>query len=148
MRTNIPQLDTALLGWARKRSNTIGRVAISIIFIWFGALKVIDMSPAYGLVEQLLQQTLPAFPMEFFFPFLGWMEMLVGALFLVPKWTRVAVLALVLHMITTFLPLVLLPGMVWTAPGALTLEGQYIVKNIAIVTLALALAVHIKPLKK
>lgn len=40
-------------------------------------------------------------------------------------------------MFTTFLPLIFLPGETWTQPGGLTLEGQYIVKNLALVSLAI-----------
>lgn len=144
----LKKIDRAILKWDKNYSDEFARVAIFIIFVWFGLLKVIGVSPAAGLVEMLLVETLPFIPFDVFFPAFGIFEMIVGILFLVPKWTRAAILILFLHMITTFLPIIFLPEISWQSFGVLTLEGQYIVKNVAIVTLAMALGLTIKPMKR
>ncbi len=148
MPTWLKKVDRTILKWDKHYSDEFARAAIFIIFVWFGFLKVIGVSPAAGLVEMLLVETLPFVPFEVFFPAFGIFEMIVGVLFLVPKWTRAAILVLFLHMITTFLPIIFLPEMAWQSFGVLTLEGQYIVKNLAIVTLAMALGLTIKPIKR
>ena len=148
MGTSLRNIDKTLIGWAKEYSDELARIAIFIIFAWFGFLKVIGMSPAADLVNMLLVETLPFFPFDVFFPLFGLFEMIIGVLFLAPKWTRAAILILFLHMIMTFLPVVVLPEIAWQAPGVLTLEGQYIVKNLAIVTLAMALGITIHPMKR
>jgi uncharacterized membrane protein YkgB len=44
-----------------------------------------------------------------------------------------------------FLPLILLPNMTWTGPFVPTLEGQYIIKNVVLLALALTIVAGTKP---
>ena len=53
---------------------------------------------------------------------------------------RATLLLLFLQMPGTALPLLLLPEVTWTAfPYGLTMEGQYIIKNLALIGAALVL---------
>jgi hypothetical protein len=73
-------------------------------------------------------------------PALGWWEVAIGVTFLIPRLTRVAIFLLTLQMPGTFLPLALLPEVCFTVfPWGLTLEGQYIVKNLIIIGAAMAI---------
>lgn len=116
----------------------IGRVAIFIVFFWFGFLKIIDMSPAKELVEALAAKTIPFVPFDAFYLFLGVWEAAIGVLFLFPRLTKWALGIMLVQMFTTFGPLVFLPKMVWQvfllAPN---LEGQYVIKNVVLIALAL-----------
>jgi uncharacterized membrane protein YkgB len=67
-------------------------------------------------------------------------------LFLVPKATRIVIPLLFIHMAVVCAPLVLLPGEVWTGFLVPTLEGQYIIKNVVIVAVAIGIAAQTKPL--
>ncbi len=111
------------------------RFALGVVFIWFGALKMIgELSPAYDLVAATIYWLTP----EIIIPLLGLWEVAIGIAFLVPRLTRVALLLLIPQMPGTFLPLVLLPEVCFTiVPFGLTLEGQYIVKNLVIIACAL-----------
>lgn len=111
------------------------RLALGIVFIWFGALKMIgDLSPAYDLVAATVYWLTP----EIIIPLIGLWEVAIGVAFLFPPLTRVALLLLIPQMPATFLPLVLLPAVTFTVvPWGLTLEGQYIVKNLVIIACAL-----------
>jgi len=110
------------------------RLALGIVFVWFGALKLFGVSPAADLVAA----TVYWFPPELFVPVLGVWEVLIGACLLYRPLIRLGVLLLFLQMPGTFLPLVLLPDVTFgTAPYALTVEGQYIVKNLVIIGAAL-----------
>ena len=112
------------------------RVASGIIFVWFGILKPLGLSPAAELVGRTVYWWTP----EIIVPLLGWWEVAIGATFLVPRLTRVAIFLLMLQMPGTFLPLVLLPEACFTQfPWGLTLEGQYIVKNLIIIGAALVI---------
>jgi uncharacterized membrane protein YkgB len=66
----------------------------------------------------------------------GVIEMIIGVMFLIPgkeKWTLIA---FALHMVTTTLPLFFLKESVWTHVLVPTLEGQYVIKNLALIACA------------
>lgn len=127
-----------------KFSFIFSHLALSLVLIWFGALKFFGLSPANELVDALLQITLPFIPFSLFIIILGAVEVLIGILFLIPKLERVAITILVLHMLTTILPLFVLPELVWQGPLLPTLEGQYIIKNVVLVALAIGILVDLK----
>lgn len=130
----------------KKYSFLLAHLALFIVFFWFGSLKLFGLSPANELVHALLIK-IPIFnvwPFESFIVVLGLFEMLIAILFLSPKTTKYAVMILIPHMITTIMPLFLLPAIVWQAPLVPTLEGQYIIKNIVIVALALSVLLEKK----
>jgi hypothetical protein len=67
-------------------------------------------------------------------------EMLIGLGFLTGRYMRLTILLLFAQMGGTILPLFVLPEVVWTSfPFGLTLEGQYIIKNMVIIGSALVL---------
>ena len=115
------------------------RIALFVIYFWFGALKVFGFSPANPLVAELLEKTLPFISFGTFIVLLGLFEMFLGVIFLFPQWTKFAKILFVLHMITTFMPLLLLPTVTWTTYLVPTLEGQYIIKNLALIALVVNL---------
>jgi uncharacterized membrane protein YkgB len=119
----------------------IARLALAIVFIWFGALKFWFVSPADDLVRDLLAVSMPFIPFGPFLMFLAAYEVMIGMLFLIPKLERWAVGLLLPQMFATFGPLVLLPQQTWVGWLQPTLIGQYIIKNIIIIALALLLFV-------
>ena len=131
-----------------KFSFVLSHVALSIVFIWFGALKFFGVSPANGLVDALLQKTMPFFTFDVFILLLGAVEVLIGILFLIPRMEHPAIAILVFHMFTTILPLFLLPEIVWQGFLTPTLEGQYIIKNIVVVALAIGILVDLESFKR
>ena len=70
---------------------------------------------------------------------IGWWEMAIGICFLSKKTTLLAMVLMFLQMAGTFMPLVILPEITFQSsnPFLPTLEGQYIIKNIIIITAAL-----------
>ena len=110
------------------------RISMGIVFIWFGILKPLGMSPAQALVER----TVYWFDPKIFVPFLGWWEVAIGVGLLIRPLIRLAILLLFLQIPGTALPLFLLPEVCFThVPYGLTLEGQYIVKNLVLISAAL-----------
>ena len=78
------------------------------------------------------------FDPDWFLPVLGVWEVLIGVGLLIRPAIRGALLLLAIQMPGTFMPLILLPEVCFTAfPYGLTLEGQYIVKNLVIIAAAL-----------
>lgn len=142
----IEQFDAAVIGLATRYGIPFARFAFFVVFFWFGILKMFALSPAIPLVNDLLDATLPFISPAAFDVFFGAFEVLIGILFLVRGAERVVIPLFVLHMITTFAPLVLLPELAWSAPFVPTLTGQYILKNLVLLALAAALVANLSRL--
>jgi uncharacterized membrane protein YphA (DoxX/SURF4 family) len=115
---------------------------LGIIFFWFGALKLVDgLSPA----EELVRNTIYFVNPDVFLPILAIWEMVIGIGLIIGRFMRVILLLLFMQMAGTFAPIIFLPEAVWTRfPFVLTLEGQYIVKNLAIIGSALVLGATVR----
>ena len=115
----------------------LNRFALSIIFCWFGILKILAVSPAETLIIHLHQLTLDhLLPVRSFLILLGLIECGIGILWLIPAATRFVIIVFTLQMATTFLPLILLPADTWHHLLILSLPGQYILKNIVLIASA------------
>ncbi len=144
-RYKLEKLDSHIIHFFRRIYFPLARFAIFLVFFWFGALKVVDSSPASAMVLGLLQKTLPFMEPHAFMVGFGIFEMVIGLTFLIPRLERLAIALLVPHMISTVLPLFLMKSLVWTSMFVPTLEGQYIIKNILIIALAFGIAAHLRP---
>ncbi|PSQ62188.1 MAG: hypothetical protein BRD21_07025 [Halobacteriales archaeon SW_8_66_22] len=135
-RQQYNEIDAAIAGAMDRWSVPVLRVAVAVVFVWFGALKVFDVSPAADLVSR----TVYFFPPETFVPILGVWEVVIGICLLYRPLIRVGIFLLFLQLPGTFLPVILLPEVVFrTFPYALTVEGQYIAKNLVIIGAALVI---------
>jgi uncharacterized membrane protein YkgB len=145
-RKQLQAIDLVVISFLRRWYLPVARFSLFLIFFWFGALKVLGLSPASPLAEALTARTVGMEYFDMLFLILSLFECLIGILFLIPKATRIVVPLLIVHMILVCSPLVLVPDMTWTGFLVPTLEGQYIIKNAAVVALALGIASHTKPL--
>jgi uncharacterized membrane protein YkgB len=143
---NIHHIDRSLIDFFRRMFLPFARIALFIIFFWFGALKLFELSPASPLAEALTAQTVGLQYFDVLFKGLSLIECLIGILFLIPRATRVVIPLLLVHMAVVSAPLILVPGHVWTGFLVPTLEGQYILKNLVIVAVAIGIAAQTKPL--
>jgi uncharacterized membrane protein YkgB len=115
----------------------LNRLSLFVIFFWFGALKVFSASPAESLITHLHQLTLYKFvSIHSFLITLGIIECAIGILWLIPSVTKIVIIIFTAQMVTTFLPLIILPGETWHNIMILSLPGQYILKNIVLVSSA------------
>ncbi len=115
----------------------LNRSMIALVYIWFGLLKLLGTSPAEGLVTKLFTITLaPWMNAPSFLMLLGIGECLIGFLWLFPRLTKMAFWFMIGHMLTTFMPIFFLPNETWQSFFALTLIGQYIIKNLVLVSSA------------
>lgn len=138
--------DARVIETAQKLFLPFARFAIFVVYFWFGVIKIPNLSPANPLIAELLEKTLPFVTFEQFIVFFGILEVIIGILFLIPRLERVAIILLLLHMITTVMPMVLLPAISWDAPFLPTLEGQYMIKNIVTLALVIGIWAQLKPL--
>jgi len=143
---NITRIDHSVIHFLRKTFIPTARFSIFVVYVWFGALKILGLSPAGELVHHLFSSTIHFISFDTFYIFFAWFEVLIGVMFIIPKLTRFVLPLLMIHMITTFMPLVFLPGDTWSGFMVLTLTGQYIVKNLVIIAVAMGIAAQVHPL--
>ena len=139
MKLNFDKIDRRISIYMERWGVLAVRISFSIIFIWFGILKPLGISSAEPLVIATVQW-LPFFEAETWVKIIGWWEVLIGITFLFRKTTRIAIGLLALQMGGTFMPLVLLPEIAFQIgriPYGPTMEGQYIIKNLMIISAAL-----------
>lgn len=148
MHLYLEKFDLWFIHSVRKISIPFGRFALFVVFFWFGILKIIGTSPANPLVESLLNATIPFMSWDVFIVLFAIYEMIIGIAFIIPRAERLAIALLIPHMIMTALPLLFLPAMTWQGFLTPTLEGQYIIKNLVIIALAMGIATHLHPFKR
>lgn len=107
------------------------RVALAVTFIWFGAMKIVGLSPVADLVAGTVYWVRP----EFFIPFLGVWEVIVGIGLLFGIALRVVLLLFWLQMAGTFLVLVMRPELSFQSgnPLLLTVAGEFVIKNLVLI---------------
>ncbi len=135
------EIDKHIIKWMKKHGLHWLRYSLAIIFIWFGILKPFDVSPAAELVANTVYWADPSW----FVSFLGWWEVAIGVCLLWKPLLRVGIGLMALQMAGTFLPLILLPEVVYqdNMLPFLTLEGQYIIKNLVLITAAMVIGSHV-----
>jgi uncharacterized membrane protein YkgB len=125
------------------RAVTLLRGSLGLVFVWFGALKVADVTP----VADLVARTVPWLDRDLLLVSLGSVEIALGAaLWLGRRLRWVAALALV-HLLGTFLMPVVQPQAAFQAgnPLLLTTEGEFVVKNLVLITACLVLVSADRP---
>ena len=141
------KFDTAITGWMAKYSVTYLRVSLSLIFIWFGALKFFpNLSPTIGLIERITEiVTFGNLPTPIAVYMLASMECLIGLGLLLKICMRATLLFLFLQMLATSTPILLLPDVVFAqAPFVLTIEGHHIMKNLILIGAGLVLGATVR----
>jgi uncharacterized membrane protein YphA (DoxX/SURF4 family) len=112
------------------------RIALGIIFFWFGVLKLFPgLSPAEDLAARTIETlSFGSITPSVSLPILATWECLIGLGLLTGRFLRATLLLLAVQMLGTLTPLFLFPAETWTRfPYAPTLEGQYIIKNVVLI---------------
>src|SRR5262245_16390352 len=113
------------------------RVAMSLVFAWFGALKMADATP----VGDLLAHTVPFVDRHALVPGMGVLEVALGIGLLVGWPYRIILPAMIGHLSGTFLVLVVQPNVAFQHgnPLLLTTTGEFVVKNLVLISAAMVL---------
>uniref|UniRef100_UPI004048E942 doxx family protein n=2 Tax=Roseivirga sp. TaxID=1964215 RepID=UPI004048E942 len=136
-------MDTLYL-FFDKHQHQLLRISIGVLFIWFGLLKFFPgASPAERLATDTIQiLTFHLIPASINFKILATMELLLGLLLVFSKEYKITFWLLVFHMLATFTPLFILSDVTFKqVPFKLSLEGQYIIKNLVILCCAFILLI-------
>lgn len=143
--TKVSNLDQEIIKFSNKWFDLISRISLFVVYFWFGLLKLVGLSPASPLAEALTTKTLGLQWFDAAFTVLAILECIIGILILFRRTTRLAIGLMVVHMALVCSPLVLVRDLVWRYPLVPTLEGQYIIKNIALLAVATTLASKVSP---
>jgi uncharacterized membrane protein YkgB len=146
--SDLESVDLKIIAWLRRWQQPIARVAVFIIYFYFGFLKLIGESPATPLARGFIDRLGAGAYFHALYMVLAAFECLIGILFLLPKLTRIVVPLLLIHMVIVCSPLFLVPHLAFVKPFVPTLEGQYIIKNLAIIALALGVAAQTTPIRE
>jgi uncharacterized membrane protein YkgB len=129
------EIDQRITRWMARTGLVLLRISIGIVFFWFGALKLV---PGASPAGPLIAASWGFLPYRPFMVFLGLWEMAIGLGFISGQFLRITILLMMLQMAGTVSPIVLVPDAVWQQfPFVLTLEGQYIIKNLVLIGAAL-----------
>jgi uncharacterized membrane protein YkgB len=118
------------------------RISLGICFVWFGGLKFVPgLSPADQLATRTIEMlTFGVLQPEVSRPLLAAWEFAIGLGLLSGKFVRPTLFLLWLQMAGTVTPLVLLIPETWRVPFLVpTLEGQYIIKNLVLISAGLVI---------
>jgi uncharacterized membrane protein YkgB len=144
---SLEPIDVRITSWMARHGVTITRLALGIVFFWFGVIKFVpSWSPAADLATRTIDRLTFGLvkPPISLYVLAAW-ETLIGLGLLTGRFLRATLLLLFLQMPGTVLPLFFFPKETFTAfPQAPTLEGQYIVKNLVLVAAALVVGATVR----
>jgi len=134
------RLDNMLTGVLRPVTLPAMRVLLGLLFMWFGALKVLGRSP----VGELVSGTLPWADPHLTVLVLGTVEFVLGAGLVTGVAVRLVLPLLVAHLCGTFLTFVMLPQLMFHGhnPLLLTESGEFVTKNLVLIAATLVLIAH------
>lgn len=141
-RSQLFAIDASITRFLGRWSITVLRVSIGIVFIWFGALKVFDVTPVADLVADTVYWADP----DWFVPLLGVFEIVVGVSLLARRALRFTLGLFALQMMGTFLVLVVQPDVAFQDgnPLLLTVEGEFVVKNLVLLSAGMVVGATVR----
>jgi uncharacterized membrane protein YkgB len=144
---NFQKVDKTITRWMARHAITFIRVSIGILFFWFGFLKFFPgLSPAEEIaIKTINTLTFELFSQQVIITGLAILESFIGVALIFKLFLRETLLLLFIQMIGTITPVFLFPEDVFTVfPYGLTLEGQYIFKNLIIFSGAIAVGATVR----
>jgi uncharacterized membrane protein YphA (DoxX/SURF4 family) len=145
IKRKFKKAEDQVLDWMSVHGIVLLRVSIGIIFFWFGFQKYF---PGISSAEDIATRTIDVLSFgivqaPYSMPILATWEVLIGLGFITGMYFRATVILLYLQMAGTLFPLAVFPEETfYVVPWIPTIEGQYIIKNIIIITAAMVILAH------
>jgi uncharacterized membrane protein YphA (DoxX/SURF4 family) len=139
--------DIRITNWMSRHGITLLRISLGIVFLWFGVLKFFpSLSPAESLAGQTISTlTFGLVSPQVSQPVLAAWETAIGLGLITGRFMRVTLLLMAVQMAGTITPLVLFPAQTWQVfPVSPTLEGQYIIKNLVLLSAAIVIGATVR----
>jgi len=147
VKTWVIRTDVQITNWMARYGVLLLRMSLGVVFFWFGALKFFPgLSPAQDLAARTISVlTFGLVPPVISVPVLAVWECVIGLGLISGMFMRGTLLLLFLQMLGTVTPLFLFPAEVFMRfPYAPTLEGQYIIKNLVLVSAGLVIGATVR----
>ena len=141
------KVDIKVTRWMKNNGLRLLRLSIGIIFFWFGFLKYFEgLSPAEDIATKTIDtMTFGILSEKVILYGLATWEVLIGVGLIFRIFLRETLLLLYLQMIGTFMPVFLFPDEVFAVfPYSLTIEGQYIIKNLVVMSAGIVLGATVR----
>jgi uncharacterized membrane protein YkgB len=122
------------------------RISLGVVFIWFGLLKVIGVTPVADLVTAVISWV----PAALSVPLVGIFEVVLGVGLVVGYSLRFTLLLLWLHLAGTFLLLLVRPDLTFQNgnPLFLTADGEFVIKNLVLISGGIAVGSTVRRQEK
>jgi uncharacterized membrane protein YkgB len=122
------------------------RISLGVVFIWFGLLKAIGVTPVANLVTAVISWV----PSTLSVPLVGVFEVVLGFGLVVGYGLRFTLLLLWLHLAGTFLLLVVRPDLAFQNgnPLFLTADGEFVIKNLVLISGGIAVGSTVRRQEK
>lgn len=143
----VKKVDPIITRWMARHGILFLRLSVGVVFFWFGVLKFFPgLSPAEALAGRTIEAlTFGVLPPSQSLPILATWECLIGLGLITGVAPRATLLLLFLQMPGTLLPLFFFPAETWIRPPFVpTLEGQYIIKNLVLVSAGIAIGATVR----
>lgn len=136
MRRLVDRFDRFIAAWMHRWGHMAHRVALGVLFIWYGLLKQFGVKTTTSILAHTVYFGDP----DAMVLILGWWEVAIGVCLLFHPLVRVALLLMAIRLPGTMLALVLKTDVCWVQfPFAPTPEGQYLIKDIVVLTAAMVI---------
>ncbi|MDO8583330.1 MAG: hypothetical protein Q7R51_02270 [bacterium] len=134
------KLENLFIDQSRKYAIPMLRISLAIVYIWFGMLKIFNVSP----VADLIKSTYPTYPEPLFLFVLGVWEVVIGLGLLFKIFLKFALILFWLQMGGIFLGLFLASNLYFTNenPLLLSTNGEFVIKNIVFIAASLIIVGH------
>lgn len=134
---SLSQLEDFFIDRMRKYSISLLRLSLSIVFVWFGILKILNLSP----VADLIKSTYPLYPEPIFIYILGFWEIAIGVGLLFKPFLRLAIILMWMQMAGIFSGFFISSALYYAQgnPLLLTTYGEFVVKNIVLIAASLVI---------
>jgi len=145
--SRFDRLDKNLTAYMARYGITLLRLSVGIVFLWFGLLKFF---PGLSSAEDLATRTIHILSFGLVPPpaaliILAAWECAVGLGLILGVFLRTTLLLLWLQMAGTVTPVFIFPQEVFSQfPYAPTLEGQYIIKNLVLVSAGIVVGATVR----
>ncbi len=147
LQTLFTRVDVRVTDWMARYAIVLLRISLGVIFFWFGVLKFFPgLSPAQDLATRTITvMTFGLIPANVSILILATWECLIGLGLIMGVFMRATLLLLFLQMAGTITPIFFFPQEVFThIPYAPTLEGQYIIKNVVLISAGLVIGATVR----
>ncbi len=143
--SRLNKVETEIIDWMAVNGIKLLRISIGIIFFWFGFQKFF---PGISSAEDIATRTIDVLSFglvkaPYSMPILAIWESLIGLGFIFAKYLKATIILLYAQMAGTIFPLFVFPEETfYMIPLVPTIEGQYILKNIIIITAAMVILAY------